>query len=127
MLNFMNFWFGCFVFGGFLIPQRDMYYPFELFYHIMPFSYYARSAVYVAFDAMTFEPCTVQGNSPVCVDSSNGLDVLDGLGRVMPLVSSEDTVITDLIVLIVIGAVWKLFYIVGVVYKTTRVSKFHES
>jgi len=24
MLQYMNFWFGCFLFGGFLIPLRDM-------------------------------------------------------------------------------------------------------
>lgn len=130
------FRFGCFVFGGFLIPQRDLYYPFELFYHIMPFSYYARSCVYEAFAAMTFDSCDPQNNvenSPVCIpatgggDKVDGLEVLDGLGRIMPLVSSDDTVYTDLVIILVIGAVWKLFYVAGVVYKTSLVSKFNES
>jgi hypothetical protein len=39
MLQFMNFWFGAFLFGGFLIPLRDLYWPFTLFYYIMPYSY----------------------------------------------------------------------------------------
>jgi hypothetical protein len=38
MLQFMNFWFGAFLFGGFLIPLRDLYWPFKLFYYIMPYS-----------------------------------------------------------------------------------------
>jgi hypothetical protein len=109
-----------------------MYYPFELFYHIMPFSYYARSAVHEAFSAMTFETCTDPTTSPVCVPSPDGgrvdgLEVLDGLGRIMPLVSSDDTTIFDFGIIILIGAVWKAFYIIGVVYKTSLVSKFNES
>jgi len=47
--------------------------------------------------------------------------------RIMPLVSEEDTTIVDLVILIVIGVVWKLLYIAGVAYKTSRVSKFNES
>jgi hypothetical protein len=35
MLQFMNFWFGCFLFAGFLIPKRDMFWPFEFFYYVM--------------------------------------------------------------------------------------------
>lgn len=30
MMQFMNIWFGAFLFGGFLIPLRDMYWPFEV-------------------------------------------------------------------------------------------------
>jgi hypothetical protein len=32
MMQFMNLWFGAFLFGGFLIPLRDMYWPFEVSY-----------------------------------------------------------------------------------------------
>lgn len=39
MLQFMNYWFAAFLFGGFLIPLRDLYWPFTLFYYIMPYSY----------------------------------------------------------------------------------------
>lgn len=91
----------------------------------MPFSYYMRSSVHELFRNINFEPC-LQGNSPVCVSSSDGSDVLAAFNRVMPLVSEDDTTISDLVILIVIGVVWKLFYIAGVVYKTSLVSKFHE-
>lgn len=116
--------FGAFLFGGFLIPLRDLYYPFELFYHIMPFSYYLRSTVYQVFKETTFEACVDQRDYAVCVDSTDGLDVLDGLSRVMPLFSTEDKTGSDLVILIVIGLVYKLFYIAGVAYKTRRSSKF---
>jgi hypothetical protein len=152
MLQFMNFWvselvhklqrqfgemthtgssssypqFGGFLFGGFLIPLKDLYYPFEIFYHIMPFSYYIRSAVFNQFKHSTFEACNVEENPffPVCVDSTEGLDVLDGLGRVLPLFSSKDETSTDFLVLIGIGLFYKAVYIAGVVYKTSQTSKF---
>ena len=114
------------MFGGFLIPLRDLYYPFELFYHITPFSYYLRSAVYQVFSSTTFEACVNQ-DFAVCVNSTDGLDVLEGLGRVMPLFSSDDQTGFDMTMLIVIGLVYKLFYIVGVVYKTRQASKFQSA
>eukprot|EP00977_Amphora_coffeiformis_P006739 scaffold1484_cov173-Amphora_coffeaeformis.AAC.17 len=119
--------FGCFVFGGFLIPKRDLYWPFELFYYIMPFSYYVRSSVHELFKNITFETCKPPGNSPVCMENGDGSEILTAFNRIMPLVSEDDTTVTDLVILIVIGVVWKLFYIAGVVYKTSRVSKFNES
>ena len=30
MLQFMNIWFGAFLFGGFLIPLRDLFWPFKV-------------------------------------------------------------------------------------------------
>ena len=89
----------------------------------MPFSYYLRSIVYQVFSVTTFEACVDQDYA-VCVDSTNGLDVLDGLSRVMPLFSTEDKTGSDLVILIVIGLVYKLLYIAGVAYKTHQSSKF---
>jgi Ni/Fe-hydrogenase subunit HybB-like protein len=123
----MNFWFGAFLFGGFLIALRDLYWPFKLFYYIMPFSYYVRSSTYVLFEHMTFEPCTDSKTSAVCVDSTSGLDVLDDLGRVVGLYSADDQVVFDLGMLIVIGVFYKLWYIVGVLYKTSVVAKIHDN
>lgn len=122
----MNFWFGSFLFGGFLIPKRDMYYPFEAFYHIMPFSYYARSAVYEFISNTKFEPCKDEPWA-VCVDSSDGTVVLDAMSRVMPLLEAENSVGIDIIALIAIGAFYKLMYIAGVAYKSRLSSKFHSS
>lgn len=117
--------FGAFLFGGFLIPLRDLFWPFELFYHIMPLSYYARTAVFQVFKHTTFDACT--GDDPefaVCVNSTSGLDVLDGLGKVVPLFSSDDETVFDIMIMIVIGLAYKVLYIAGVVYKTRKASRF---
>ena len=123
MLCLLVYRFGSFLFGGFLIPLRDLYYPFELFYHIFPFSYYARSAVYELLSSTTFEPCQ---NEPIAVfvDSSDGTDVLEAASRVMPLLTSEDQTGIDLLVLVAIGLVYKLVYVAGVVYKSRQASHF---
>jgi hypothetical protein len=127
MLQFMNFWFAAFLFGGFLIPLKDLYWPFELFYYIMPYSYYVRSSTYELFKYMTFEPCISDSVSAVCVDQTDGLAVLDELGRVIPLFSSEDQTAFDIGILVLIGSVYKLFYIIGVLYKTGQTATIEQA
>lgn len=124
MLQFMNVWFASFLFGGFLIPLRDLYWPFELFYYIMPFNYFVRSAIFEIFTSTTFEPCTDVTKSAVCVDSTSGSDVLAGLGRVIPLFTTDNQTAKDIGVLVAIGAFYKILYVVGVFYKTSQVTKF---
>merc|ERR1719491_981019 len=55
MLQCINFWFAAFLFGGFVIPLEDLYYPLTTYYHIMPFSYFVRSAIYETIIPTTFE------------------------------------------------------------------------
>jgi ABC-type multidrug transport system ATPase subunit len=124
MLQFMNVWFASFLFGGFLIPKRDLYWPFELFYYIMPFNYFVGSSMYEIFTATKFEPCTDITTSAVCVDSTNGTEVLAALGRVIPLFSTSNQTTQDIGVLLAIGAFYKLLYVVGVFYKTSQFTKF---
>jgi hypothetical protein len=114
------------LFGGFLIPQRDLYWPFELFYYIMPFSYFVQSAIFETFTATTFEPCTDPSTSAVCVDSTSGTDVLAGLARIVPLFTTSDETAKNLGILVAIGAFYKLMYVIGVFYKASQFTKFHE-
>lgn len=93
----------------------------------MPFSYYTRAGVYQIFKHETFEPCEGNIISAVCVPETEGLKVLEGLSRVLPLLSAEDNTGRDLLIIIVIGAVYKILYIAGVIYKTGRASKFHQA
>lgn len=123
MLQFMNFWFGAFLFGGFLIPLRDMYWPFKLFYYAMPYSYYVRSSMYQLFSRSTFEACVNSlEDSAVCVDSTSGLDVLEGLRKVYPLMSTKDNTARDAAIMIAIGLFYKLLYVVGMIFKTRQVT-----
>ncbi|KAL7574129.1 hypothetical protein ACA910_014814 [Epithemia clementina (nom. ined.)] len=132
MLQFMNFWFGSFLFGGFLIPLRDLYYPFEIFYYFMPYSYYVRSAMYVYFADSTFDNCIPSQNldQAVCVEAPEGSNtvsgkaVLEALSNVFPLLSAEDETAKDVGIILAVGAAFKLMYIVGVLLRTSQVSKF---
>lgn len=122
----MNYWFAAFLFAGFLIPKDDMYYPFELFYYIMPYSYYVRSYMYEMFSVSSFEACVEDESiSSVCVDSTDGLDVLDRLGQVFPVISTTSYTGTDILVLICLGLFFKIVYIVGVLYKTSKTVVIH--
>eukprot|EP00527_Entomoneis_sp_CCMP2396_P007145 CAMPEP_0198142730 /NCGR_PEP_ID=MMETSP1443-20131203/5442_1 /TAXON_ID=186043 /ORGANISM="Entomoneis sp., Strain CCMP2396" /LENGTH=649 /DNA_ID=CAMNT_0043805811 /DNA_START=139 /DNA_END=2088 /DNA_ORIENTATION=+ len=132
MLMYMNFWFGSFLFGGFLIPQDDMYYPFEIFYYVMPFSYYARSFAYNYFKHINFEACDpdITTTNAVCVDSdqadgtTSGIAVLVAFAKVFPLLSSTDETAKDIGITIAVGMFFKLCYIMGILIKTSQASKF---
>lgn len=127
MLQFMNFWFGCFLFAGFLIPLRDMFWPFELFYYIMPYSYYVRSQMYNLLHETTWEPCNTVENpdEPVCVTPPTGTNVLGALTGVYAVIEDEDRVVQDLGTILAIAVFWKMTYIAGVIYKSSQVSKIH--
>ena len=135
MLSYMNFWFGSFLFAGFLIPEEDMYWPFTLFYYVMPYQYYVRSAVYLLFKDATFSSCNPNEETTTapCIQSDDGpngtvdgLEVLGGLSLIYPLLETVDHVARDIGVLLAIAAFFKIFYIIGVVRKTKEVAHIHE-
>ena len=132
MLFYMNFWFASFLFGGFVIPLDDLYYPWTIFYHTMPFSYYVRSAVYEAFAYATFETCPVGSFSAVCVQEETagagvpGVQIVEAFSNVMPLADSDDTVGRDIIILIAIGVAYKIIYAVGIILKTRQVANIED-
>ena len=128
MLQFMNFWFGAFLFGGFLIPLRNMFWPFELFYYIMPFSYYIRAQMYTLLSDTTWSECDPENNvdnSPVCVAPPTGKNVLDGIGLSYPVVESNDTFWEDFGVMVAIGLFYRILYVIGVYVKSSQTAKVH--
>ena len=133
MLCFMNFWFASFLFGGFVIPYDDLYIPWTLFYHIMPFSYFVRSAIYLSFAYATFEHCPVGSFSAVCIQEESpgagvpGIQVIDFYSNIMPIADADDTVGRDILILVVIGIVYKIIYAVGVIVKTRKVANIEDS
>jgi hypothetical protein len=135
MLNFMNFWFGSFLFGGWLIPKADMYWPFELFYYIMPYGYYLRAMSYNAIEGTTWATCPGVELSQVCVQEPDGTltpnppgsAILTELTKIMGVVENDDTVARDVFVLLAFGAFYKVLYIVGVLYKSSQASKIYAS
>mmetsp|Transcript_10097 Transcript_10097/g.27665 ORF Transcript_10097/g.27665 Transcript_10097/m.27665 type:complete len:220 (-) Transcript_10097:35-694(-) len=117
MLQFMNFWFGSFLFGGFLIPEADLYWPLKLFFYIMPFSYYVRSMMYIT---------VTEGDW----DQSKGLNstaVLNQMNVVYPVIEDKDQVWQDVGILLCIAVFYKLLYILLVMSKSAKVTPFNKN
>ena len=74
----------------------------------------------------TFEPCVQPGFSAVCVNSTSGLDVLDGMSRVFAVLETEDTVAADASILASLGCLFKIIYVAGVLYKTKQVARIRD-
>lgn len=104
-----------------MIPERDLIWPFKLFYQVTPFSYFIRSCIYEQFSDATFQPCPEAGLSVACTsESSSGIEVLKELGKVTDVFSTTSTTLVDISVLFAIGAFLKIMYILGVVHATTK-------
>merc|ERR1711920_577311 len=78
MLYYLAFWFCSFLFNGFMIPKNDLFFPFNLFYYILPQGFYLRSLLYLIFVKHDWEPCT-EATTAICYDSTDGKQVLAGL------------------------------------------------
>lgn len=132
MLCFMNYWFASFLFGGFVIPLDDLYFPWTAFYYIMPFSYFVRSAIYLSFAYATFETCQPFTLSAVCIQEASpgvgvpGVQIIEAFSYVMPIADADDTVWRDISVLLAIGVVYKIIYTVGVILKTRQVTHIED-
>jgi len=128
MLQYMNFWFGAFLFGGFLISEDDLPWPFRAFYYFMPFSYYLRSQMFNLLIDTTWSECSPENNvqqSPVCVMPNTGESVLGGIGLSYPQIEAKDTYWQDFGVMVAIAVFYKILYIVGVYVKSSRTAKVH--
>jgi GTPase SAR1 family protein len=94
-----------------------------LFYYILPYGYYIRSFVYTIFVQAEWQACTDQSTAgAICVDSTNGKDVLDALSRVLPLLSSENQVTKDMGIILAISLVFKLASIGAILIRSKRVA-----
>ena len=112
----------CFLFSGNFLDQETLYYPFEAFYHIFPYSYYLRSATYLTLHDAEWNNCTEAAGQAVCVEDGDPTAVLDSLSNVFGVVDSEDTFASDIGVILAIAFVFKLLFVVGVYVKTRRVA-----
>ena len=99
-----------------------MFWPLKVFYYVLPYNYYVRSAMFLIFTESTWEPCTDPTTSAVCVNSTDGLLVLDAFSRVFPLVTTENTYWSDVGYMVCIGVFWKIVGVVSILVKARRVS-----
>jgi hypothetical protein len=111
MLQFMNFWFAGFLFGGFLISEDSLTWPFRLFFYIMPFGPYLRSVMYVTISESDWS------GDGVTTD-----EVFEALHAVYPLIENKNRVAEDIGILVAIGCFYKILYIVAIFVKTKKVA-----
>jgi hypothetical protein len=126
VIAFATFWFASFLFSGFLLPESELYWPFKSFYYTLPFSYCLRSFIYAIFIDADFEECTVQRTGAICTDAVSGAGILDETSVLFPLISSEDTFLQDVFIMLAIAAFFKLCYIISLTRMAGRRSRIHE-
>lgn len=78
--------------------------------------------VYTEFIDSTYDSCDKYASNEVCY-GQKGEDVLDVLGTIMPLFSSNNKLAADLGCLLLIAAVCKLGYIANLVMISKKASK----
>ena len=130
MMAYTCYWFGFFLFSGFLISVDDLVYPFKIFYYIFPFSYYIRSQMYNLLIDSTWVPCDPANNvsnSAVCEPYPTGAKILEAIGLSFPVIQAEDTYWQDFGTTIALALVFKIAYVIGVYLTTSKASKFHAS
>ena len=85
------------------------------------------SQFYNTIHDTTWETCDPAQNpfAPVCENPPTGGNILEAVSSVYALVKNEDNVVQDIGTVIAIAVFWKLTYVAGVIYKSSRVSKIH--
>ena len=81
---------------------------------------------YIFLHDATWEKCTAgpESGQPVCVEDGDPIDVLRAMSNVYSVVGYENTVARDIVIILVMAAVFKILFVIGVIYKTKKVSSF---
>ena len=122
MMQFMGIWFSAFLYGGFLIPGSDMIWPLKIFFYIMPMKYTIRTMVYSDFIHSEYDSCDKNKYEGELCFGQDGDDVLDNLGKVMPLITSKDHSLEDIMILLAMAVFYKLIYVVILITKSRAVT-----
>jgi len=151
MLQFMNNWFSSFLFAGVMVPEKDVIWPFRLFCYILPLRWGLQSMTYIEYSDSSFggasiTDCPPGGKDPQCIyftELGNNTDgfkctgadfnplacygatgdqVLTSLGKNYQSISAKDTVGWDVLYVLIIGAVFKVFYMIMLVTNVNKAS-----
>jgi len=123
------FWLVAFLFGGALIRQEDVPWPFRIFAYIAPYRYMSKSATYAEFARITFEgaerqpdgsfECPPETGTVGCFGIT-GKEVLNSLSAVVYNLDSENTFWRDFGIVTGIAVLFKVLFIAVAYYKVTR-------
>ncbi|KAH8044616.1 ATPase [Aureococcus anophagefferens] len=97
--QYIGCWFSAFLYGGFLIPVKDIVWPLRALHWIFPLGYAIRSITFSEFVDGTWDAC-------------------DNLEIIYPLFSSKNTILLDVICCLALAVGAKLFACVAFVKST---------
>eukprot|EP00977_Amphora_coffeiformis_P020361 scaffold8152_cov195-Amphora_coffeaeformis.AAC.8 len=83
--------------------------------------------VMILFALCALTVCVLEADGDTGVTNPSGKLVLEELSKVLPVVENDDTIVRDIFVLLAFGVAYKVLYIIGVVYKSTRSSQIYPS
>lgn len=127
MLMLVCYWFGGFLFGGFLVAEEDVPWPLRAYLYVNPMKFSIRSQIYneLSGDDVIIEGAFLTGNltdpndfecyepEPAPCWGYYGWQALERLGQnAFASVGNDDTFLVDAVVILGITLLWKLcFYI----------------
>jgi len=119
MFQVVNFWFSCFLFGGFLIPESDTPWPFRIFTYFSPIKYATKALMNLEFKGTTWEGAVstnsgrgfyCPGNQIACYGAT-GDQVLETLGSTVAHTAQvESELFHDCMCMLAIALAFKFFY-----------------
>jgi ABC-type multidrug transport system ATPase subunit len=131
MLSFLGFWFTSFLFAGIFIPKDDLPAAVRWLYYCLPFGNSFSAFAYQGMIDEDWKSCKPsESTGPVCVDfdlypdeEQPAMLVMDAVGRVLTVVSSEDDRLKQMGTLLGMALVAKVVYIGIILYKSSQATK----
>jgi len=120
MLGFMQFWFAAFLFSGLMVPEEDVIWPLRALNKVSPLKYCARSMAYLEFHGTKWRGAELDASDPrgfkcpgipalECFGLT-GSQVLDSLGMNFKSISSKDTVVEDVAIMLAVALFFKCLF-----------------
>lgn len=128
MLNFMQFWFAAFLFSGMLVAEDFVVWPLRALCKVMPLKYGLRSIAYLEIHDTIWEGAELDSSSnrgfrcpsdPTyrkCFGRT-GLQVLDSLHQMFDSISTENTMLDDVVHLVLVALLFKVLFLVAAMVK----------
>ena len=123
MMMVIFFWFGAFLFCGFLVAEEDTPWPFRACYSFMPIKFAHRSILYADWHAADWENAVVDANytrgfycpgDPTYMQcfGATGTQVLQSIKVFIFHADTKSTLVTDLATMLSLAAVFRMLHIV---------------
>lgn len=81
---------------------------------------------YILLHDADWENCIAgpESGSPICVEDGDPIEVLNAMSAVYSVIDSKNTVVRDIVIVLVMALVFKVLFVIGVIYKTKKVASF---